>query len=918
MSIPIIDQLRPLGNFPAVDASDVQVGNERLSTRLSNTPTTSQVDAAVANKVDKVEGKGLSTEDFTTSEKTKLSGIEANANNYTHPITAGNKHIPAGGSAGKILGWDSDGTAKWVDDQNTTYSDATTSTHGLMSAADKSKLNGIEAQANKTVISTSVPSTPTNSTVPSMKLVNDTYAKISNVSTALAEKADSSTVSALNSRVGTNETNIATQTARIDNIVALPEGSTSGDAELMDIRVKADGTTASDAGTAVREQINILKEHVNTSETAFEKDFADSDLTTIPNSKITGYNTTTFVPTTESETGFKVLDFKLNPNEVLRWHVPDADAINNPNRIIAYSENIGVAQIRWVNGTLYVESEFASGISYNNGFIDFNCSYFYTRSIYRIAVCLHNDDVVIVTPQNKLSITDNCVSDLHNCNLKDFTNSDLTINVDKTINGYNITTFKPTTENCVGFKVYDFKLETGNMIKWKVPPISALYPNPNKFIVYTENSFALQGVWSDGVINVGPYSDGIHMSNGYITFDCDYFIRYGFKRIGVAIATYDGIYNCTSYNHDYDAKINELSDGLAQYLGDSDLIISENKVLEGYDVSTKVPVISSANFEGFKVLDFKLTDNPIKFKVPNSGTPINPNRILIYKANAACLQYQFSGGQFVIGTYLSSGIKYVNGYVIINCGYYKANGFERIAILLDAVSDVYKDEEPNILLTGIEMFNSFGAIGDSYTAGDTTNSSGTWVNSGTSWVKTIGQRAGITYGNYGQGGMHCKDYNIEPALTASAHDMYFFAMGINDSIKKYDESETTPLDHLGTIDDIKSDYTQNPETFYGCYGKIIAQIMEHAPNARHCMILIPVHDTYTDAFNTAIVEIAEHFEIPYINPFDDPFFYSTVYETKSNGHPTRMGYVGMGFAYERLFAKCVAANPLYFKYAILN
>ena len=34
------------------------------------------------NKVDKVAGKGLSTEDYTSAEKTKLSGIEASANNY--------------------------------------------------------------------------------------------------------------------------------------------------------------------------------------------------------------------------------------------------------------------------------------------------------------------------------------------------------------------------------------------------------------------------------------------------------------------------------------------------------------------------------------------------------------------------------------------------------------------------------------------------------------------------------------------------------------------------------------------------------------------------------------------------------------------------------------------------------------------
>lgn len=72
---------------------------------------------AIANKVDKVEGKQLSTEDYTTAEKTKLGGIADNANNYTHPTTAGNKHIPAGGTPGQILVNTGDGTAEWQDNQ---------------------------------------------------------------------------------------------------------------------------------------------------------------------------------------------------------------------------------------------------------------------------------------------------------------------------------------------------------------------------------------------------------------------------------------------------------------------------------------------------------------------------------------------------------------------------------------------------------------------------------------------------------------------------------------------------------------------------------------------------------------------------------------------------------------------------------
>ena len=104
----------------------------------------------LSGKVDKVAGKGLSTNDYTTAEKTKLAGIAEGANMYVHPT-----HTAAASGLYKVtvdaLGHVTATTPVTKDDitnlgipaQDTTYDEATTAKAGLMSAADKSKLDGM-------------------------------------------------------------------------------------------------------------------------------------------------------------------------------------------------------------------------------------------------------------------------------------------------------------------------------------------------------------------------------------------------------------------------------------------------------------------------------------------------------------------------------------------------------------------------------------------------------------------------------------------------------------------------------------------------------------------------------------------------------------------------------------------------------
>lgn len=137
-----------------VDGSWEKLGDFRSSVDLEPYAKTEYVNTKLATKVDKQDGKGLSTNDFTTVEKNKLAGISEGANNYSLPLAEPDLR------GGVKIGYNTNSSNRnyavelsneqmyvnvpWTD-TNTTYGLATSANDGLMRASDKAKLDSIAA-----------------------------------------------------------------------------------------------------------------------------------------------------------------------------------------------------------------------------------------------------------------------------------------------------------------------------------------------------------------------------------------------------------------------------------------------------------------------------------------------------------------------------------------------------------------------------------------------------------------------------------------------------------------------------------------------------------------------------------------------------------------------------------------------------
>lgn len=221
-------------------------GDNQLQTNINNLQST--MNTELAKKVGKVtvagSGNAVTTASISGDTLTLTKG--ATYNNYVHPAgsapskasgfykfsTDSTSHVASVTAVAK-----SDITALGIPGQDTTYGNATQSTSGLMSAADKTKLDGISTGANKYVHPTGGAA---NKTLGLYKVATDATSHVKQV--AAVTKAD---ITALGIPAQNTNTTYTFANGSAGNFTVTPSG---GSAQTVSVGKPANAGNADTVG----------------------------------------------------------------------------------------------------------------------------------------------------------------------------------------------------------------------------------------------------------------------------------------------------------------------------------------------------------------------------------------------------------------------------------------------------------------------------------------------------------------------------------------------------------------------------------------------------------------------------------------------------------------------------------------------
>lgn len=242
--------------------------------------------------------------------------------------------------------------------------------------------------------------------------------------------------------------------------------------------------------------------------------------------------------------------------------------------------------------------------------------------------------------------------------------------------------------------------------------------------------------------------------------------------------------------------------------------------------------------------------------------------------------------------------------------YAKIDTFETLQSEIDSLS---------VNTYAMQMFEKIGVISDSISVG--WGSSSSRRNTGISWVQQMARRLGCTAYNLGASGVDPIEW-FQPDFEFAQYcytqyqsvgfcDLYIIGLGLNGGT-------------LGTTADInQSDYTQNAESFYGQYARIIQMI--NAEHPKSIVICLTEPTTRISSYDQAVRNICAlsyidaqlvDLELDYFDLFNTPEI--TAQHTADGLHFTPYGYSLLADATVKAISDYISKNPDPFKLVGIN
>lgn len=425
--------------------------------------------------------------------------------------------------------------------------------------------------------------------------------------------------------------------------------------------------------------------------------------------------------------------------------------------------------------------------------------------------------------------------------------------------------------------------------------------------------------WTEGgtyVDSIAAYSSTSYESAEYTAVDEVEYIRVCSIPTPIISKTSDGII----------VTLDTLSDTVEETAGDvtnlknnsitQELIDVEVDIVDGKYINNNGKIVSLGMYAYTESYELKKGESVVIRSADPAGS--NVSRISLWRENGTYIRtVEYGTTTYTTVTYTATeATEYVrfsynknNPPSILKANkYIVPDSFTDVVISI--VNEQIEPELPEVDYS-VAMFETVGFCGDSYVKGQLYNSQGLIGDRpNLAWGSCLGRIEGITPYIYASSGADTNTWQsrsdcLPLALSDTARGLYIFCLGINDA------TYVT----LGSINDITDyeSYEDYPNTYYGNYGKIIEQIMAHAPNSK-IIIMTPYHPYYNARYVTPISEITEHYGIAMIDTTQSELCMTATYTARmAGGHPTAALHSAIAKDAEKMISKCIADNYDYFK-----